>query len=131
MSEERDSKGNRCGIPCAVIITAFKEECQAVTAHLSDLGEDKDRYNNIYDCGYFEGSAQTWKVAVAEIGVGNIPAAIKVANAVDHSNSDVLLLVGVAGGLKDEISLGSVLLQRKFMAIRQGKLMNYFGQDQK
>lgn len=119
--EEPDNNGNRSGIPCAVIITALKEECQAVTAHLSNLKEGKDRYNNIYDCGYFEGAAQTWKVVVAEIGVGNITAAIKVSSAVNHFNPDVLLLVGVAGGLKDEISLGSVIASTKIYGYQAGK----------
>jgi nucleoside phosphorylase len=71
MAEQNDGKDNRTDIPCAVIITALKEECQAVTAHLSDLKEIEDPYKNIYDCGYFAGSGQEWSIAVAEIGVGN------------------------------------------------------------
>jgi nucleoside phosphorylase len=126
MTEERYSKSNRSGIPYAVIITALKEECQAVTAHLSNLKEIEDPHKNIYDCGYFAGSGQEWTIAVAEIGVGNTQAAAKVANAVHYFNPEVLLFVGVAGGLKGEIPLGSVVASSKIYCYQAGKADDRF-----
>jgi nucleoside phosphorylase len=126
MIATKDSTQNQTHLPCAVIMTALQEECQTVTAHLSDLEEDEDRHRNVYDCGIFSGPGQSWKVAVAEIGAGNLRAAVKVHNALDHFNPDVLLFVGVAGSLKQDIPLGSVVASTKIYDYQPGKAGEIF-----
>src|SRR5205085_5963855 len=88
------------------------------------LGElDEELSSNdvvVFDCGCFDGGSVRWRVAVAECGQGNIPIASIAHIAINHFAPDVLMLVGVAGGLKD-VELGDVVAGSKIYSYHSGK----------
>lgn len=95
-------------MPCAVILTALSVEYLAVRSHLSDLQEEIHPQRTIYERGKFAQSQGMWDVGIVEIGAGNPGAAREAERAIAHFNPDVILFVGVAGGIKD-VALGDVV----------------------
>jgi nucleoside phosphorylase len=118
---------NHDGLPLALIITALTVEFKAVVAHLTNCFQDRDTHGTIYECGDFMGDpGWSWKVAVAQTGPGNIKAASVVHFGIDFLNPDVLLLVGVAGGLKDGVKLGDVVAGLKVYGYHCGRAADSF-----
>ena len=103
-------------MPCTVILTALPVEYLAIRAHLSDLQEEVHPQGTIYESGRFVANGQSWIVGIAEIGAGNPGAAVEAERAIAHFNPDVILFVGVAGGIKD-VALGDVVASQRFMGI--------------
>ncbi len=107
-------------MPCAVILTALPAEYCAVRAHLSDLHEEVHPQNTIYEWGQFKGGGQTWNIGIVEIGVGNPRVAIEAERAIAHFQPEVILFVGVAGGIKD-VDIGDVVVSTKVYGYEFGK----------
>lgn len=122
MGNSFKSKDNRNGLPLAVILTALKVEFQAVTAHLSNRFEEVGKQGTVYECGDFdEPSGQSWKIAVVECGAGNQAASSEVHLSINYYDPDVILFVGVAGSLKDDVKLGDVVGSTKIYCYHSGK----------
>lgn len=75
----------------------------------------------IFSEGDLAGRAIDWRVAVAEIGEGNISASAEASAAIDLYQPDLILFVGVAGGLKADIPQGSVVVASKVYQYQSGK----------
>ncbi|MGW7244126.1 5'-methylthioadenosine/S-adenosylhomocysteine nucleosidase family protein [Streptomyces sp. NPDC054804] len=104
----------------AVILTALPEEYDAVRAHLVDAEEIVHPRNGTRaELGRFAETA--WTVALAELGVGALTAASLTTQIVDWLDPETVLFVGVAGGLKDDIEIGDVVVGTKVYAIHGGK----------
>lgn len=103
-----------------VIMTAIPVERKAVLAHLTDLYEDVHPSGTIYHKGVFVTEKDHWEVAVVRMGIGNIPTAQTAQQAIDYLSPKILLLVGVAGGLKD-VSPGDVVAANKIYLYASGK----------
>lgn len=97
VAREGDARSKRS----VVILTAIDDEFKAVRGHLAELGRDDHKHGTIYTTGEFVGEFHKWKVALVEIGDGNDIAATETERAVNHFSPDVVLFVGVAGGVKD------------------------------
>jgi nucleoside phosphorylase len=111
---------NHSNLPCAVILTALPVEYEAVRAYLGDLRE-KVHEGTIYELGRFQSGDRLWEVAIAEIGMGNAGAASAAERAITYFNPQLVLFVGVAGGLKD-VKIGDVLAADKVYGYEFGKV---------
>jgi 5'-methylthioadenosine/S-adenosylhomocysteine nucleosidase len=105
----------------ALIITALPVETAAVLPFLRDRGIPKpDRWGVYYIPGTFSGSREEWHVTVVEVGQGNEFAAVKTALAVPHVKPEVIILIGIAGGLKD-VRVGDVVVATSVRGYEKGK----------
>src|SRR5438105_4588626 len=105
--------------PVAVIFTALKLEAKAVLAHIAGIRWYQHK-NTVFDCGIFVAGNATWHVALVECGPGNISVPGFVHAAAACFDPDIMLFVGIAGGIKD-VELGDVVAASKVYAIHGGK----------
>src|SRR5207248_9750132 len=97
---------------CVVILTALPLEYMAVRAHLEDIREEVHPQGTVYERGVFSSPRQGWDVVIGEIGMGGLNAAFEAERAMHRFEPDVVLFVGVAGGLKD-VQRGDVVVATK------------------
>jgi nucleoside phosphorylase len=112
-------------MPCAAILTALRVEYLEVRAHLSEIHEETHPNGTIYERGKFAADGSTWDVGIVEIGAGNPGAAVQAERAIAYFNPDVILFVGVAGGIKD-VALGDVVASTKVYEYESGKAEETF-----
>ncbi|MEI5526309.1 5'-methylthioadenosine/S-adenosylhomocysteine nucleosidase [Streptomyces brasiliscabiei] len=105
----------------ALVLTALPVEYNAVRALLTDLDPDERVHDDgaRVEVGQIEGTS--WTVAISELGEGALPAAARATQLVGWLRPEVLLFVGVAGGLKDDIEIGDVVVGTKVYGIHGGK----------
>lgn len=113
----------------AVILTALMTEHKAIEAHLEPFGKDTRLLETIhpngtiYTQGRFTTSTCAWNVAIAQIDMGNVSAAIEAIRAIEYFNPRVILFVGVAGGIKD-VEIGDVVAASVVYSYDCGKVID-------
>ena len=103
----------------ALIVTALQLERAAVRRHLADvivLRED----GVVADTGQFAAGTTDLTVLVIETGPGNVSAALAVGQAVAAWRPSLVIMCGVAGGLKD-VTIGDVVAASKVYWVEGGK----------
>lgn len=109
-----------------VVLTALPVEYDAVLRYLQQpLHEIVHPSGTIYQQGTFVGEQRTWSVAIAEIGMGGAKAAVETEKVIAYLNPQLILFVGIAGGIKD-VSLGDVVAATKIYAYESGKARRHF-----
>lgn len=104
----------------ALVLTALPVEYAAVQAHLENLVEEEHDDGDVYQCGQFQTNGQAWEIGIVKMGMGNPNAAQETERAIGHFKPEVVLFVGVAGGLKD-VELGDVVVATKVYGYHSGK----------
>lgn len=112
-------------MPCAVVLTALLVEFRSVRSHLTDIREEVHSRGTVYEQGRFSANGQVWDVGLVEIGAGNPGSAAEAERAIAYFNPDVILFVGVAGGIKD-VALGDVVASTKVYGYESGKAEETF-----
>lgn len=108
----------------AVVMTALALEYRAVARHLSSLRELVKR-GTVYETGTFTGEGgREWDVTIVEAGQGNDAAAQEAERAIQLFRPEVLIFVGVAGGLKD-VKLGDVVAATKVYGFETARAERY------
>ena len=102
------------------MLTALRCEYEAVRAHLGDVKESVHRSGMVYEKGTLTADAATWSVAIAEVGAGIAGAAVEAERALTSFEPDVILFVGIAGGVKD-VAVGDVVVADKVYGYERGR----------
>ncbi|MFJ5557916.1 SAV_2336 N-terminal domain-related protein [Streptomyces sp. NPDC093250] len=105
--------------PTIAVLTALPVEYDAVRAYLVDTEALVHDDGTWVERGRLDGTA--WSVAIAEVGEGTVNAAALTTQIVGWLRPEVLLFVGVAGGLKGDIEIGDVVVGTKVYALHGGK----------
>jgi len=112
-------------MPRAVILTALSVEYQAVCNRLIELEEKLHPLGTVYQQGKFIAEGQEWKVGIAEVGTGNAEAAAEVERAIAYFQPNIILFVGIAGGIKD-VAIGDVVVATEVYKHESGKITEKF-----
>ncbi|MET8974233.1 5'-methylthioadenosine/S-adenosylhomocysteine nucleosidase [Streptomyces sp. NPDC004539] len=106
--------------PIAVILTALPLEYDAVHPYIEAPEEIVLSDGTRLEKGRLEGT--DWTLALAELGVGALNTAVLATRIINELKPRALLFVGVAGGLKDDLRLGDVVVGTKVYAVQGGKI---------
>ncbi len=101
------------------VLTALSLEYDAVLTHLTNVEKLTHARGTIARRGQLPGAP--WQVAVINMGEGTLTAATLTERVLTWLGPEAVLLVGVAGGLKDDIEIGDVVIATKVYAIHGGK----------
>ncbi|WP_409464810.1 hypothetical protein [Amycolatopsis sp. GA6-003] len=103
-----------------VIGVAIDEEYREVRKHLEGSLESEEDGGCLYQIGHFPARYGDWKVVLLQTGAGNTQAGVQIARAVDRYQPQLVLYVGVAGGVKDVV-LGDVVAAESVYGYEEGK----------
>jgi nucleoside phosphorylase len=104
----------------AVVLTSFEVEFLAVLAHLTNTHEE-EYHGTLYERGNFVSKKWQWDVGVGQIGAGNSASAAAVERAISYFHPEIILFVGIAGGVKD-VKIGDVVTVTKAYGYESGKV---------
>lgn len=97
-------------VPMVMIVTALPLEADAVAEYLEAVREvEHPTTGSLYQVGRFAGPP-AFDVAVVVTAPGNESAAMETERAIHQFRPAIALFVGVAGGVKDDVTVGDVVV---------------------
>ena len=102
-----------------VVLTPMNLEYRAMRAQLAQLHEILHPEGTSFEVGSLPGTP--WQVALAVTGEGNSTTAVLAERAISSFRPEALLVVGVAGALKNDIELGDVVVATWVYSYHGGK----------
>ncbi|WP_017584151.1 5'-methylthioadenosine/S-adenosylhomocysteine nucleosidase family protein [Nocardiopsis valliformis] len=105
----------------AVVVTALESEYRAVAEHLVEPFEEHSSNGTLYRIGTLKGKQRTRRVALAQTGPGNVDAGVHLERARAAFDPEVIVFVGVAGGIKD-VRKGDVVVADAVYDYETGKV---------
>lgn len=121
-SLSKQSNQNRAQLPIVVILTAIKEEYNAVRLHLTDVDEVK-KNDTYYEVGIFEFQGKEIATTIIrECGSRNTTSAIETERAIQYFKPDTMFFVGIAGSRKpNDFKIGDVIFPESVLSYEGGK----------
>jgi nucleoside phosphorylase len=96
----------------------------AARKHLYDLCEIQNpKTGSQYEIGFFTSNDYTWEILIAEIGKYDTTAAVEteeIISSIPEFSPDIVIFVGIAGGIKD-LNLGDIVAVDRAFAYERGK----------
>ncbi len=92
------------------IIAAMTEEVATIEKLMEDI-----KINNIYELTFIEGRIHNKNIVLVQCGVGKVNAARTTQILIDNYKPEYIINVGTAGGLKDNIDIGDVVIADKLV----------------
>ncbi len=106
----------------AVILTALPVEMTAVLARLNADRSVEMIGQILCETGYFMASGGgSWRIVACEIGPGSVDTAGAVVAVTSRVKPDILMFVGIAGALKDDLRIGDVVAASEIAWTERGK----------
>src|SRR5262245_34782505 len=87
----------------ALIITTSPWEQAAVKKYAQDLHEEEEPGGLIFECGVFQGTVTTWKIAILELGLSDLDPIAQTETALRFFGPELALLVGTAFGMGTDV----------------------------
>lgn len=103
-----------------VILTALGLEQDAVLAHLVDVEVHAHDKGTLFDVGTIAGYSEH-RVAVGVTGAGTTTAAALTERARAEFSPTAMMFVGIAGGLRDSLDIGDVVVATKVYSYQGGR----------
>jgi len=104
----------------AVILTALGLEYNAILSYLVNPNKSVHPDGSIYETGSITLNNFEWEVTLVETGAHNISAAKETERALATFKPNIVLFIGVAGGLKN-VAIGDVVSSTKVYGYESGK----------
>lgn len=92
------------------IIFAMEEEINAFKEHIHI-----DKEENIFDLHLYEGTFNNNQCIFTVSGVGKVNSARTCQILIDHYNTDIVINVGVAGGINNSLKVGDIIIGNKLV----------------
>ncbi|MGK5552715.1 hypothetical protein ACSNOI_13970 [Actinomadura kijaniata] len=102
-----------------VVITPLSLEYKAMRRHLVEPKTLWHPKGTAFEVGTLSGTP--WQVALLHGGEGNLSPAVLTERAVDWLRPCAVIVVGIAGSLKDDIDIGDVVMSTKVYGYHGGK----------
>ncbi|ANZ39522.1 hypothetical protein BBK82_29215 [Lentzea guizhouensis] len=101
-----------------VVLTALESEYAAVRDHLEGPAVRRHATGTRFEVGRIRGG--TGRVALANAGAGNQPAAVLAERAIAEFRPRAVFFAGIAGALHDDLDLGAVVVATKVYGYHGG-----------
>jgi nucleoside phosphorylase len=101
------------------ILTPIGVEYDAVRQHLKDIKEERHQ-QGLYEIGSFDTQIGNLSIVVQQTGARNSNIALATERIIDLYKPKIVLLVGVAGGVKD-VAIGDIVVAKKAYGYESGK----------
>ncbi|MFI6015025.1 nucleosidase [Streptomyces sp. NPDC051243] len=105
--------------PTVLVLTALPLEYAAIRVHVEGRRELVHPDGTRVEKGQLPSTS--WHVAIAELGMGAERAASLTTQLINWLHPEAVLFVGVAGGLKDDVGIGDVVVGTQVYEIHGGK----------